>query len=767
MAIGFAIGLAVSATMPAGGAVAPAAPAEISSFAIVSGAAALDPDGGGLGIEANGWVAKVTLPFRAGASLDPGRITLTVSDPGFDASGSVVRTRTIRCGKVLRRQRPNEAALQAGQVGGSFEAYVSLEDDIYAGSTITGVECADGYYGAAEAGAVAAGAIVNTSTLAYPKPLFAWLNIQHERATGTGFAVEAVAYHRHAMLGQQVARVEFIGSDGTNTAATQAATAPALSSFQTQGNIVEAWKATVPLTALTQGLLCSVNAKVYPWIGDSSAVLDLSTDGITWPTARPRTLLRFLNDKTGGYGGAVACVKAGASGGTVQSSLSAARATPFPTINAAIAALPAWNNANKGHNDHSGSTVYLMDDGAGGAVAHAPAAGFTSTAVGQCWTDVRADPANTGAVSVSLSATRGACSLIRWFVNITHTAGNGFDSGVNSGSVLAAYESLTVNASGTVGVNYRQHFSYWRNVTATGSANPPSFVAPSGAIRMQAALILGHIQETIAVDRTWNAYAVIGCRTKRVVLSEQDVATFTAIEAPTNGGVIANNVMRDQRQSQHIARLNAMGEGVAIVQNVFEHANVSGIALQVGADGATQAFDNVLLHHNSIVGDRLNIAYNDVAGSEGVVKRLTSRFNLMAEVNTKSDLFTTSNGGTTNSTGRVGPWRFLHRTGCRGDVSLIGSAAGTAPGVGSWLGEYWPDGEYNVGRSAVGFVNDQGNWQPTGTIGAGSGDYRLTGTVNAAYSNVPSGLAVLAFDLDGNARRNDGLGAAGAYERGS
>ena len=189
--------------------------------------------------------------------------------------------------------------------------------------------------------------------------------------------------------------------------------------------------------------------------------------------------------------------------------------------------------------------------------------------------------------------------------------------------------------------------------------------------------------------------------------------------------------------------------------------------VSTGADGATQAFDNVLLHHNSIVGDRLNIAYNDVAGSEGVVKRLTSRFNLMAEVNTKSDLFTTSNGGTTNSTGRVGPWRFLHRTGCRGDVSLIGSAAGTVPGTGAWLGEYWPDGEYNVGRSAVGFVNDQGNWQPTATIGAGSGDYRLTGTTNAAYSNVPSGLAVLAFDLDGNARRGDGLGAAGAYERGS
>lgn len=281
---------------------------------VVQGATVL-PDGADAAVP-NGWVAAATLPDDGASTFDPTRIVLTVTDPGYDASGATIVTRTIRGTAIVRRQYPNQAQRLNSASSGARTVYFALDDEIYAGSTVTAATAEAGYYGAAAAGSVAG--IVNGSTLAYPKPLFAWLNIQQERATGSGLAVEGVAYHRHGRNGQMVARIEFVGYDGTNSAPTQTASAPALSDFQTKGQIVETYKATIPLAALAQAAICTVNAKVYPWIGDASAVLDLAADGLSWPTANPQTPLRFLCDRTGGYGGAVACVKAGVTGGGVQ-----------------------------------------------------------------------------------------------------------------------------------------------------------------------------------------------------------------------------------------------------------------------------------------------------------------------------------------------------------------------------------------------------------------------------------------------------------------
>jgi hypothetical protein len=57
------------------------------------------------------------------------------------------------------------------------------------------------------------------------------------------------------------------------------------------------------------------------------------------------------------------------------------------------------------------------------------------------------------------------------------------------------------------------------------------------------------------------------------------------------------------------------------------------------------------------------------------------------------------------------------------------------------------------------FVNEQGN----SVGGSGNGDYHI-GATSQARNLVPAGCATLPFDLDGQPRRNDGTGAAGAYE---
>lgn len=779
LAIGLGLGVTITPSQEDGGSPAPASAITLLKVVDATGLDATGDYGDVTsrpGVNGSGFVGMAVLPWLAGQTFDPTKISLTVSDPGYNGAGSTTVNRTVTGGEILRRQYSAQAQRQQANDGVTLTVYFSLSEEVYQGSTITAAAAAAGYYGASQAGAI--NTRVNASTRAYPKALWAWLNLPQERATGSGFNVEGVAYHRHAMNGRQVARVEFIAKDsqGTpNVAATQTASSTSLSAFQTKGQIAEAYKAAIPLANLTQGDLCQVNVKVYPWIGDASSVLDLAVDGVAWPTANPQTPLRFLNDKTGGYGGAHAAVKAGAAGGTVQSSYAAAVGTPYPTINAALAAVQVWNNANKGHNDHSGATVWLMEDSAGAGANHSTAnsgvaANINTVAAGQCWTDVRVDTAATGTVKMTMAATRTATSLIRWMVDIDHTAGNGLDMGATVNYSLAAFEGK-LNLAGTtatVPVCYRTGLVYLRNFEVVGA---PTAVGPipggvaGAAFRMQFPLQLGCVMEDIAINKQLLPFGMIGCKTKRCTLFENDNSAIPNFDS-NDGMVIANNLFRDARLASEIGRYKTYSRGLAFIQNVIERSVAASSipALQIGGDDRLLALDNVVITYNTIpgvdTGSRANLAYADAVGSEGVIKRISLRFNLLYEYNCKTDTFTTK----TTSTGRVGNWQGRYGVGFEGNAIVNGDSSGAGvvdASGGNWLGEFWPTGNgLKVGASNVTFTDNK-----AGTAGAGGGTYTLTGGSNAAYSRVVAGRAGLAFDLAGASRRNDGSGAAGAYER--
>lgn len=750
--------------------VSAAATAAITSLEIVN-AALLDATGdygdatARTGVNGNGWVAKAVLPWSVGQTFDPTKISLTISDPGYDATGTTTQTRTIYGGDILRRQYSAQASKQQANDGVTLTVYFSLSDWVYAGSTVTGAEAASGFYGAAASGAISAP--TNNSTLPYTKALFEWANDQHDVAPGSStFPWEAVAYHRHMRNGRQVARIEVTATDASgHTSAASVSSSVALSAFQTQGNDVEVFSGAIALSALNQGELCIANAKVYPWIGDSSAVLDLLVDGISTTgavqTANPQTPLRFVCDKTGGYTGAVAYVKAGVTGGAVGD-----RGTPFPTINAALAAFPAWNNANKGHNDHSGSKIRLMDDGVGGAVAHIPGAGMDAVAVGHCWTDIEADPLNTAEVSVLVNASRRTADLLRWKVKVTQgAAANYLNSANANGYIRQAAEApldVTLGTSSPLFLNVG--LLYLRNVTIIGaSASGATCMAGSGTSRTQCALALGVVMDPTA-NVSIKPFAAIGCKFTRTVLVEHTYATIPNWD-PMDGMVVTNNHFLNTQVALAIFGNSALVRGLAFVQNVLERAvtGTSAPALQIGGDGSTAAMDNVVFAYNTIPGKdgsaRANVCYTDALGSVGVAKTgFVNRFNLLAELNTKTDTFTTL----TTATGRVGNWANRYTVGHLGWVGLMGDANGNgAAGSGGYLADYLqPSIAPKVGTGAVTFTNDK-----SGAAGAGGGDYHLTGGSNAAYGRVPTGLAGLSFDIAGAARLNNSNGAAGAYER--
>lgn len=720
-----------------------------------------------IGVNGNGWVGRVTLPYLVAQTFDPSKIVHEVSDPGYDASGTTTRTRNIRGTVILRRQYNAASSPQQSDNGVTLTVYYALEALVHAGSTLVSATAEAGFYGSSAAGSVSS--LSNNSTRTYYKPHGAVLNMQHDRVTGD-FIIEVAADSRYGQNGRMLARVEVTASDASgHTTATQIATTPVLSSIQTQGDIAEVYRVTVPVGALNQGELCQANVRLVPWIGDSSAILDFALDGFAWPTANPQTPLRFLNDKAGTYGGAIAFVQQGAGGtGVVSRTASIARASPFATTALAFAALAAFNNTNStpAHNDHSGSTIYFMDNGAGGAVVHTIAATI-STAAGLCWTDMKVDPAAVGAVSLEMSALRAIPDKVRWFVNITHTAGNGFDGGT-SGTKMLAFGGGVITSTASAPLHYRNGLVYLSNVTINASGDM-NMMGGSSTTRTQTALALGVIAEGATGDGRVIPFAMIGCRLKRLALQERDPDSYPLIDSQ-DGMFVYNTQFREVRSA---GTINTVGtnrsytRGFALLQNLFEVGGSGQTALRVGGDGTVRAFDNVSLHYNTFAGGRLNIGYNDVDAAAGVTKRAHLLGNLGNDTfNCKADTFTGSPPGSVTARGRVGGWELRHHVGNLGNVFASGSSDGGStpqPDGSVWLGEWAdPSNRFNVGLANIHFLNDQS--QPIGT-GPLGGDYRLTGATNAAYDAIPAGRAMLKFDPRGTARNDNGTGAAGRYER--
>lgn len=725
-----------------------------------------------IGPNGSGWVAICVLKGITSlvGTLDATKLTLTVSDPGYDTAGnSTTLSRTITGQVALRRQYPNGASRLISTDGTDLTIYVSLDDWIYSGTTIVSASLASGFYTGSVAGP--AGTKINSSATAYQKPLIGWMNIQEERATGATHPVELVAFHRHARAGQQVACVKFNVTDGSNSSAEVTASTPTLSSLITQGNIPEVWAGTVDMTGMTQAAMCSVNAKVYPWIGDATAVLDLSSDGVAWPTSLPRTRLRVFCDRTGGYGGAYAYVKVGAAAGTVSATPATAAADPYPTLSAALTAVAAWNSANRAHNDIGGGIVRLMDDGSGGPSTHTINTA-TTTLSGSTYCDVVRDPATSAVVSVTWGSQRAMPQMTRWgggLKIVTAPAILGL-LGPNTAYSKIALDGATFDNTNNSAMVSWFAYKYIRNCTFEGSRtvefNGTSTIASTnipllaGCVGTTTAYPINSIQGKVCVGNYLPKYQV---RTEQLATGEGD-----------HGRIVYNTRALCATMSNTTA--NTISYGVANVQNLYEEDGSVGVAMNVFADGDLTTITNYLEMHVTAVGNRVKGMYNDVVGAKvipsGVPKLGVSKYSVWDDWNIKHDVFSTGAGS-------VGGWAHAYSVGNSGNVSLFGDVSRVATALphndnadGPYLGMHWlSSSEPNVFRTAYGLTQTQimdneftsYTVAPRGVPALG-GNYVPKVTSTYLKNRVPSGKSVLLRDLAGTLRRTDGTGAAGVYE---
>jgi hypothetical protein len=741
---------------------------ELTSI-IISDATAIDPKSS-IGPSGNGWVAICVLAdiTNTAGTLAGEKLVIEVSDSGYTDGGVVTtRLRTITGTTFLRRTHPDGDSRMITTDGTDLTLYVALSEVIYSGTTIVSAELEAGFYDGSTAGA--AGSITNNSTEFYRKPIGAWLNFNGDTALTDSVDVEFCAASRTAMLAQQVACVEFYAYDGVTTGPSVFSNVPALSQLQTQGNIAESFQAAVDLTGQNQAAFTNINAKIYPHIGDASAVTDLLVDGYAWPTALPLTPLRVFCDDGEIYGGALAYID-GVGAGTPQVSDDpvTAKANPYATLPAALLGIRTWNNANRSHDDFGGAFVYYINDTLSPITYNMT--GNTTNSPGLGLTTIGADPLATGEIILAAAVQSKHPENIK-FKGVTHK------SGASGYTVLGYTSSGTPNsqvffdncvADNTDNKNFVAwtSYQYFRNYRLRGGNDIP--VATLGPTDRTVPMLVGVVSEDRdSVISNAFPHAAIGC----------DMPAFDMALANTSEGdhglFLYNNRFNSMRLNN--ASSATINKGVANIQNVFEKAaGGSVVCMNVFADGDLTSIDNYIEFHNTAVGERSSRMYNDNPSTHvvpnGLVKLGASKYSIWDNYNIKDDRFNLGNG-----LGSVGTWQYSYSVGNVGNISLFGAVqrtVGQLPGNTSadvYLGSYWQDSsEPNLlalGSTQTEVMDLFLDYKTAPrSVPAVGGDYRLTADATILMNRVPAGMSALKYDQDGVLRKTNGTGAAGAYE---
>ena len=690
-----------------------------SSFQItVAGTqtASTDPNVNSIGVD--GWRVDYTAPGTFDPVGDPRYVVAERN--GFDALGNSVSVfDSLLLTTRVREPYPNQANLTAGDV--------AMSDFVYSSDVVAGV--------------------TNQSTRLYPAPQAMWLNHDREHATGAAHTVRLAVVHAHARNGRPVASVTFTATDETGNSTAVTVSATSLITYSGSGLSVPHFEANIDLSGLVQGELVTVDATIYPWVGDAFTI---STDADAYPSPN-LTVLTFLNDRTGGFGTAYAYVDGVGASPAVNSDPVTARTTPYATISAAAAAVQSFNSGTFGRANASGGIIRLEP----GVHTHAS---FSATAVGELPLVIEAaDPAQKASTiyqDAGSSSSNGIPDRLKLRnVTIRRNATGSvifLDNNATSGSEnMLITEGCTWNDNGlgpSWGAWVYRVGRFW-NIDCDG-VNCAHGAIFSSVFKTMIGIGSGNGSIQTAT------YHAAGCKD----LNGTFEINVAAAHRPASAGDFAGWCHIGQGvNAERCVNFEdwAIGSrGAAIVGCILEqYGGTFGPCFYIGGDGDVSPIENVTLHCNTSVGSRSNLAYQD-AGAVRVDKTLTQRFCVHQSRNTKSDVFAT-NGNL------VGNWPVIFQVGCAANSMLEASAAGDIPGVGSWLGEIASIGEVN-GTSAAPLDPD---WLDDRSIsGAGGGNGVYVPGAASDLPTIPAGLAPYSHDQLGTPVANDGSARAGALQ---
>lgn len=664
-------------------------------------------------IAVEGWRGTYASPPEA---FDPEGAPeyVSVQRNGYDASGAAVTvTDPLTIMARVRQPYPDHASLTPGDV--------ALSSFVYSGDTVAGV--------------------TNQSARPYPMPIAMWLNHDRGRATGRSYTARLAVAHAHARSGRPVAAVKFTASDGTTTVET-VVSAMSVLSYPVSGLSVPHFAGTLDLSALADDALVTVDAVIYPWVGEAFTV---STDADLYPSPN-LTVLKVLNDVAYGTGYAYVDPVGGNDGtGAVSEVPATAAASPFATVAAAASAIQAYNAATFGRTNASGGVIRLAE----GTHTHSS---FSSVAVGDIPLLIEAVGSRAATIyqDAGASTSNSLPDLLKIRgVTLRRSAASNvvfLDNGAGDAANMLILEDCTFDLAGSS--TYAAWLYRLGRVFLIGCDGDRIKQTASFGTAAKMVVALGSTGECVGAI----TYAAAGC----VDLNTTGYtdSSKTGNRPAMTGGFLGFSHLGTGSTSSSIVGMGLpIGpRGLAMVGNVIEHhGSTTPAAVSILADNNTEPAENVVLVSNTVVGSRTNLLYQD-SGVSAVAKSGAFRFNVDRVRNVKTDVFAADGA-------LVGNWPHAFHVGDRANATLRGSSSGSGYGAGAWLGEAAALGSAD-GSEALpldpGWADDRSN---DGT-GVGGGDY----TPGAAHGLplIPADLAPHAFDQKGRAVGDDGTGVVGA-----
>ena len=795
---------------------------DIIAFEIMSASAL--PNGGN--IDGNGVVARIRLKGLAGnigGSYDLSKLSGTGASPGWNRSkvySATNVTRTVALtDKIVRRPFPNQAVRIEEAVGSDLDIYAYLTEEWFVADTLSSVSIAAGFYAGSNASTVTGAGLANSSTRAYRMPQISWVALEPwRRMTSSGLTVEAIVDHHNARDGQPVAAVDFYVSRAgvTSTATTSTMV---LSDEITSPYRPGVFRATVPLGSLTSPNPVSADAgglgaTIYPWVG--TATWDTNSANFeTFPCAGTPKLLPVNIDTDGSYALAGAYIShTGATIGTPTIGLLSAMGPYVPGTTPAYANIRALGDAARLWNNNSANRARIHDDMAGiravipsgfqaprwgtasmsSQTAYPPGLGYFGVT-----REVGSSTSNTGLTTTSGEApgtfrappSRTILDGVGIFPGVagtTHTVTDGSNAGVPAVQpTLAAAIYIVVrdcagtgNNDNTNAVFSRAGYRWYHrcNFVSCGddivSSNATQF---NGLVNLHGTTI---DNDANTVNAICQSGSVIGSALRSCTLVTLPSGTApdvlgrmvhsTRADMDDGAGRAATALTTATQQSTAGARpIGIRGESwVNVLLRKVRTGSTAGVIgaadpiHQISSDFASGNVDqpavtNVNRAYLSMAGARANGPYQE-AGTLLIAKQVRDIGIAASQLNTKGDVFAGAGGASGNRTGTFA-YRFGNaRFGIVSGDNAANNEAGYSPTA--WNGDAAPPlSQVNAGYGNL-WVNDTS--LAVGNNYAAAGNYTPQSVL---FNRIPSGRAATAFDLAGNARRNDGTGAAGAIER--
>lgn len=685
---------------------------------------------------ATGWQAKVVVEgLSTGGTYDFGDIdtdvanatfAMTVVSEGYSTAGVLgTKTRTVYGTRVVQKAYPNHATAEETASVGNVELTIALSDYVYdddknggAGTSGTDptVTIGAGWYtqGGTPTNAATALSVTNSSTQDYPTVIARWAVVPYQRFTGT-FDLEAVAFHRFAEHGKPVACVTFEATDGTNTetitstAMVQSAAADSLPCYQ----------ATLTASAYTDNAVVTANVTAYPWVGDADSLRTSVGGTANALTLGPLPLYADSDDDFPVYHAVVTTSGGSDTTGVASTTFATADASRCATIRGAMNKIATAAGGNVG-----GAYIYLVNNnhswGDGTDITQ------TSTNI---WLTVtrhpstaKADACITGAPNAGVKT-----NLMRLYdLTLKPTGFIGF--GNAAGRTMWNDAVDTVCASQVTSESWRLFdLAYYTHCTADKLDRPFA----SNSTNSIPALVRG-CSATNA-----KSLGITDFGPRCVLTTTFDHANSLAglfVELSTTNTIVAycRDLANPQNGAVQAGVTSSMPGDCAFVCNVFEDTAGASNTFSV-YDSGTTAADNVILWHNTVAGERTNVAYQT---SNSVARRNFSiKYNSFEYFATKHDVVAT-NGS------YIGGWSVLYGVGCPGNNS--------ARNTDDFKPNYF--GIRSTLKTAEGYVDDKS----LKTAGTGNGDYTpdagsvlLDKIATAADVVIPWDINGVAYDAGG------------------